>query len=325
MNYTSDFHLPQWVETDEVRMEDFNSAMAALESALAQTAEDAFRQAHNVLLLAESAGVRGPLGGFARSLRCGALPEDCAGFVPQGGCCWVSSGAQATTAASVCATLSSDQGLVLLKSDSSYDRALTASFAVNGPGRLTRFAMSGNYNGNDGCTGRLRASLYNVTLGCEEGAQDVDLGWTGESATGVIYLPLSIPFRGCCEYRLTVEALETGYNCAFTCYGDGLAVESLAASVGTASGTVSGASARGGLAIVRYMARGDGAGLSLRWNGATLSPVSARTVEGEDGAEQTVAEFRLAGSIPANSTPALTVTSPADGSVSVYGWGAMAL
>jgi len=43
MNYTKNHHLPQWVESDLLRMEDFNEAMASIESALsyAQTAANA--------------------------------------------------------------------------------------------------------------------------------------------------------------------------------------------------------------------------------------------------------------------------------------------
>ena len=39
MNYTENYHLPQWVETDRVQMEDFNEAMANIEEGLA----DAYR------------------------------------------------------------------------------------------------------------------------------------------------------------------------------------------------------------------------------------------------------------------------------------------
>ena len=34
MNYTANHHLPQWVASDRVRMEDFNDAMSAIESGL---------------------------------------------------------------------------------------------------------------------------------------------------------------------------------------------------------------------------------------------------------------------------------------------------
>ena len=32
MDYTTNYHLPQWVETDRVQMEDFNAAMAGIDS-----------------------------------------------------------------------------------------------------------------------------------------------------------------------------------------------------------------------------------------------------------------------------------------------------
>ena len=34
MNYTKNYHLPQWVETDRIQMEDFNQAMADIDEGL---------------------------------------------------------------------------------------------------------------------------------------------------------------------------------------------------------------------------------------------------------------------------------------------------
>ena len=34
MNYTTNYHLPQWVETDRIQMEDFNQAMADIDEAM---------------------------------------------------------------------------------------------------------------------------------------------------------------------------------------------------------------------------------------------------------------------------------------------------
>ena len=48
MTYTKKFHLPQWVKSDYVRMEDFNDAMARIESGLTtvlKKAEDAIQAA----------------------------------------------------------------------------------------------------------------------------------------------------------------------------------------------------------------------------------------------------------------------------------------
>ena len=39
MNYTTNYHLPQWVETDRIMMEDFNEAMTALDEGI-KTAQD---------------------------------------------------------------------------------------------------------------------------------------------------------------------------------------------------------------------------------------------------------------------------------------------
>ncbi len=49
MNYTTNYHLPQWVKEDRIMMDDFNRAMADIEKGLvnAQTVADAARQTAN--------------------------------------------------------------------------------------------------------------------------------------------------------------------------------------------------------------------------------------------------------------------------------------
>ena len=37
MNYTTNYHLPQWVESDRIMMEDFNEAMETIDTGLTQT------------------------------------------------------------------------------------------------------------------------------------------------------------------------------------------------------------------------------------------------------------------------------------------------
>ena len=41
MNYTTNYHLPQWVETDRIQMEDFNQAMADIDQGIKDAQETA--------------------------------------------------------------------------------------------------------------------------------------------------------------------------------------------------------------------------------------------------------------------------------------------
>ena len=41
MNYTNNYHLPQWAETDRIMMEDFNQAMADIEEGMSDNAQAA--------------------------------------------------------------------------------------------------------------------------------------------------------------------------------------------------------------------------------------------------------------------------------------------
>ena len=38
MEYTNNYHLPQWVESDRIMMGDFNEAMANIEEGMSNTA-----------------------------------------------------------------------------------------------------------------------------------------------------------------------------------------------------------------------------------------------------------------------------------------------
>ena len=60
MNYTTNYHLPQWVETDRIQMEDFNGAMAAMDQGMAEakvaaeTAQEAAGTAQAAAEIAQS-------------------------------------------------------------------------------------------------------------------------------------------------------------------------------------------------------------------------------------------------------------------------------
>ncbi|MCI9445756.1 MAG: hypothetical protein HFF69_13845 [Oscillospiraceae bacterium] len=54
MNYTQNHHLPQWIKSDPIRMEDFNDAMASIESGL-NTADTALSKAGAAQSAADSA------------------------------------------------------------------------------------------------------------------------------------------------------------------------------------------------------------------------------------------------------------------------------
>ena len=41
MNYTTNYHLPQWVETDRIMMEDFNDAMSGIDGGINEAKEAA--------------------------------------------------------------------------------------------------------------------------------------------------------------------------------------------------------------------------------------------------------------------------------------------
>ena len=46
MNYTTNYHLPQWVETDRIQMEDFNQMCSDIDEGI-KTAQDTAEMAYS--------------------------------------------------------------------------------------------------------------------------------------------------------------------------------------------------------------------------------------------------------------------------------------
>jgi len=303
-------------------MEDFNGAMKALEDSLTANRENAYRQAHNVLLLSEALGYS-PAGGATQTMKGSGLPEGASGLVAQGTSCWASTGSAATTAAQLAAAIKPSQSLTMVKGEPANCKPMVAEFTALGPGKLTCLTLSGSYTGNEGCTGQMRVTMKNETLGEVEAQEEGQMYWRGSSASGTFYLRLSMTFRGGCRYRIEVIGLEEKYNCVMAYSSSGLTAEAVDAPSGTVACTLPEAGETGGLAIARYASVGEGGGLTLSWGGKTYPPTAVRGMGGPDGIQ--VAEFRASGPIPAGSRAELMLRSPVDGCISLYGWGAIVI
>jgi len=327
MNYTTKFHLPQWIESDQIRMEDFNAAMAALESSLDSAREAAFRQACNQIQLAGATGCAQQLQGlFYQSMEGEQLPDGVSGMVPQGACCWVSDAAAETTAAVVKANLTVVTDMAIVKDNPSLSKPMAIRFSVQGPATLVRIFLQGDYSGNtNAAAGKVKATLYNETMGVVECVKDASFNWPGTSGSGSYHLNLQMPFRGGCTYRLSVEPVEFGYAANLRFFENGLAVTPLSAASGTASGVVPEGGGLGGLALVRCAVQGAGGTISLAWNGAALSPAATRSIPGPGGITLQETAFRIDGPLPAGSTPVLTLTAAKNGGLALYSWGAAAV
>lgn len=55
MNYTTNYHLPQWVKSDRIMMDDFNDAMASMENGMTATAAATARAEQSAKMAEDSA------------------------------------------------------------------------------------------------------------------------------------------------------------------------------------------------------------------------------------------------------------------------------
>jgi len=352
MDYTKNYHLPQWVDDDLIRRTDFNDAMAGIETGLtdARTHRDsiveslrraAYNNWHQLSSLAIAPWQDGALRqDFLTTGRdVGCVSPDGTGtlFLYDGR--WFANCAQAGSASQVKASARQLSTISYAKKSKLYSATFTPPYPVllqrvyaygwfkrEMDGLKYTQTQEGGWSGrlyND-ITGELlkevvyTKNLFEITAG--EGYFDFDIWLAVPLHQNVRYryeLELRIAPVIPCEFGLGLSQTDLSGNPvnAFSCRG----AQQESASFSGKLRLIRPASE--GIALARYGTYGAGGGVELEWQGKTLTPHTVRTV---DYKGQTVqeAEFRLKGPIPAESTLKLTAHCGADGEFILYDWGA---
>ena len=217
MNYTENYHLPQWVKSDRVLMEDFNRMCADIEAGLSQTradidaglssVRDAAAQNKNALSqqigtvqrnaasdlqkglfrltynhcahLLERDTVPALDGAFAQLMNGDGVPENCQGFwVHQDGI-WCASSGPDLTHESLQATLEEGSPLKMVKDNLSACEKGVYRFKPTGAACITELRLTGNYLDHDKQTPvRFRVVLTDMTRGVTEYDREMEADTT---------------------------------------------------------------------------------------------------------------------------------------------------
>lgn len=360
MNYTKNYHLPQWEKADRIMMDDFNTAMAGIETGLTEAGEqsrDTASQLEEVRQEAagradadrEAAGAalfRGlchlarnhyraldletelpwQVGVFRQKMEGKKLPAGASGLRLLGRQAWVMGSAGTVTEEALRETMTEEQRMRIVAGDLSACKPLLLTFTAPGPGILRRVYLHSSYNSARGGL-QIRYRLICLDTGEVVEQREISLSLAYTSGTMGIYLEFSNCFHTGCRYRIEAESLTAECNCtpAYTDSSQSVTVEALP-SVGPGSLTYTlrdQEENRGGIALVRYQSCGAGGSFSLRWGGKTLRPSAARTITGPGGEILQEVEFQHRGTLPASSTLTLTAAAKTGGEMGIFEWGAV--
>ncbi len=339
MEYTKNYHLPQWAEEDRIMRADFNQMCADIEAGLDKTAQAAsaarqdlrerwYRLAYNHYCAVREMEPFPPQTGLFHQ----DPAKDAAGVSGAkllDGVCFVAKGTGTISAAAFPQYVQQLTRLKVVKGNPSASTPLTAKFRVPVSGKLERLTMDGSYSGNTpDAPASIRVTLTNQDSGEDELIYEQSFAQTGVSGTWPnYYIHTPVYFHGGTNYLLTVEPL----GAVFSAEADLVFSEAHSPAhpavndaVLTASRTLrEAAESGGGLLILRCSMGGTSGALTVRWDGDQLQPHASRTLRLENGRAVRELVYRRDGPLPAETTVSLQYDCGECGDFLFYDWGAV--
>lgn len=363
MEYTPNHHMPQWVKSDRIMMDDFNQMCRDIEAGLnknqssvsgvenrlierlTQTEKamealapktDMFqglhRAAYNHLNLLSTQPDAHQLGAFIQRFGTSG-GSSVNGMVQRTDFAWM-------THAPALLSLENTRSTIKLRwSLNSISRSMEVYFTPPYSGYLRTMRVLGTYkNYNSACdvTFNVRLKKGNTIVDHRSSVRRISAGEgtlreTVDNVTRDGYtIPLDMPVHSGVTYTLDLVLSTVSILPEFTLDPEGedcLTFGGFDVSAASVRQTISSGEARpGGLALVHYGAWAAGGTPSLVWDGVTMPAASVvRTIGSRNDTPLLEAEFRRSTEVPANSTIQLNLSCNSGGDVFLYDWGAILL
>ena len=247
MDYTKNYHLPQWVKSDRIMMDDFNRMCVDIENGLTgnwqksgelssrieQVAGEAreqiltsdtasqtslknglLRLAYNHCHLLAAVEKQPPQNGcFFQRFKGMSVPAEASGLLARGDALWIARGAAAYSSEDFRSQLQQVSPLQVVKGNAAANRPMILRFTPPGPGCIKEFPMKSSLNNIEKYTSTLHFALYNEHTG--EYEAEMDYSWnlgSSPSYTSFETLQLNLCFSGGFTYRLEVSTTDSHYN-----------------------------------------------------------------------------------------------------------------
>ena len=344
MNYTENYHLPQWVKDDRIMMEDFNDAMANIDFGLSgnRSAAEELRQSSgamdekNLRRLRRIAynHYRAVTGTDPVPYQIGFFYQDPAkdssnitGTKIFNGVHFAGKNGTGLTIEAILQSHQEVTPLTLKKGELPSATPFTATFTSPATGFINRFYLNGTYNNNEGSnTTAFRLTLRNLDTGSVE--QTVKLSYDQKYSNAAFseYVFGPINFLGGARYQIMVQPLSA--SCDMTAHlvlgTDGGAHGYFNAEKVTATHILrEQEESLGGMVILHCNINGAGGELKLLWDGEERTPAISRLVplSGDRAARELI--FLREDVVPASSTLSFSFDCAEGGDFQFFDWGAV--
>ena len=333
MNYTTNYHLPQWDETDRIMRIDFNQMCADMEAGMTGNEQRTrkgmdwlWRLAYNqfcALQNMETAPKQ--IGMFYQD-----PAEDASGFTglyKKYGFCVTGSG---TNLLDISQHVEQLTGLHMVKGDLENSTPLTVRISPPSAGVIEQFVLRGQFSNNTpNAPAPFLLTMTNQRTG--EVEQAVELDFTEGGYSGVIanqFVKDLIYFHGGDQYIMKLEPLEAVFNMDM----DAVFTEYTSTSSLYNNQPLRGShvmdeieESSGGLLILRCAMGGTTGKLTVKWDDKELEPTAVRLLRHSDGRIIKEHLYFRDETIPAKTTFSLAFDCGTCGDFWLYDWGAILL
>ena len=365
MDYTKNYHLPQWVKSDRIMMDDFNRMCADIENGLtgnrqaanelsgqiqrveqeaqeqirtSDTASQAslktglLRLAYNHCHMLAALERRPPQRGcFFQQFQGLSAHTGVGGLLARGDALWFARGAFSCTSEEFRASLKQVSQMKVAKGNAEANMPLVIRFMPPGPGCLIEIPVLIQFQELSCKDTVFHLALYNENTGEYEAERDfTQILKSDHSYYGGYYqIQTELFFSGKFNYRIEISTRDGRYSGTMdynASTGRFTATSLTDDTVGTISRTVQCGEARmDGIVLVHYRLIGTGGTLSLSWDGTAVSPYRTRSIVNIDGKTVTESEFRRNAAVPAATALKLTAKCHEGGEIALYSWGMAAV
>ena len=345
MNYTKNYHLPQWDENDRIMRADFNRMCADMEAGLTGNAETAeklqqsssaqnkqtvdrlFRSAYNHYCLVENMDpFPGQTGVFHQNF--GKDPSGSDGTVPWNGSRFAGKNRAPLNSSMLTQSYQQITPLRIVKNNLAASTPMTAKFKAPASGCVNNYSLIGNFINSDiNASFRLRFTLTNQKTGGIEYSSTATFTNQYDNAGFSYFVNAPLYFLGGTEYLITVYPLDAicDMQQAGLAFGDRTVVQNIAnEGIVTAARTFyepEGGS--GGMAVLRCVIGGEGGTLRFLWDGAERQPDFIRIARMGSGQAFEEYVYLRSDSISPSSSLSLRFECNDGGSFLLHDWGMM--
>ena len=353
MNYTKNYHLPQWIKSDRIMMDDFNEMCRNIENGLSernQTVDNLSGQITNVsnTLSQQISGKAAESATFERFCRaaynhyhlaalCDPFPRQMGvfhqSFEPENvtvpgmtrwdGFCYMGKGTKNVTVKEFYDTMIVESNMAV--NNNPAVTPLSVRFTTTMPGVLKKLRLTGRYFCHQQVAegGLCRVTLHNLSTNKTEVNYTFSLNMgVGFDGRGPRTVEMNVPFHTGYDYRLKIEPLSNNYTLSYVpMFDNEFQVELLDLPSASITRVVPCEPCGGGIVLVRFLPYGTGRTITLSWNNASVPVHATRTITDERGRTFQEMEFRKSWAVPANSTLRLDLRC-SNGGIALYSWGA---